>query len=32
VGAAQGRFLRDGDIVEVEIEQLGTLINPVRSE
>jgi acylpyruvate hydrolase len=32
VGAAQGRFRRDGDIVEVEIEQLGTLINPVRSE
>ncbi len=32
VGAAQGRFLRDGDSVEVEIEGLGTLINPVRCE
>jgi acylpyruvate hydrolase len=32
VGAAQGRFLRDGDTVEVEIDGLGTLINPVRSE
>ncbi len=28
----QGRFLRDGDTVEVEIDGLGTLINPVRSE
>jgi acylpyruvate hydrolase len=32
VGAAQGRFLRAGDTVEVEIDGLGTLINPVRSE
>jgi acylpyruvate hydrolase len=32
VGAAQGRFLRDGDTVEIEIEGLGTLVNPVRSE
>jgi acylpyruvate hydrolase len=32
VGAAQGRFLRDGDTVEVEIDGLGTLVNPVRSE
>jgi acylpyruvate hydrolase len=32
VGAAQGRFLRDGDTVEVEIDQLGTLMNPVRSQ
>src|SRR2546430_3217100 len=32
VGAAQGRFLHDGDTVEVEINGLGTLINPVRSE
>ena len=32
VGAAQGRFLRDGDTVEVEIGGLGTLVNPVRSE
>jgi acylpyruvate hydrolase len=32
VGAAQGRFLRDGDSVEVEIGGLGTLVNPVRGE
>jgi 2-keto-4-pentenoate hydratase/2-oxohepta-3-ene-1,7-dioic acid hydratase in catechol pathway len=32
VGAAQGRFLREGDTVEVEIDGLGTLVNPVRSE
>jgi 2-keto-4-pentenoate hydratase/2-oxohepta-3-ene-1,7-dioic acid hydratase in catechol pathway len=32
VGAAQGRFLLDGDTVEVEIDRLGTLVNPVRSE
>jgi acylpyruvate hydrolase len=32
VGAAQGRFLRAGDTVEVEIDGLGTLINTVRSE
>ena len=32
VGAAQGRFLRDGDTVEIEIADLGTLVNPVRSE
>jgi acylpyruvate hydrolase len=32
VGAAHGRFLRDGDAVEVEIDGLGTLVNPVRSE
>ena len=32
VGVAQGRFLKDGDTVEVEIDGLGTLINPVRSE
>ncbi len=31
VGAAQGRFLRDGDTVEVEIDGLGTLVNPVRA-
>jgi 2-keto-4-pentenoate hydratase/2-oxohepta-3-ene-1,7-dioic acid hydratase in catechol pathway len=30
VGAAKGRFLRDGDSVEVEIEDLGALVNPVR--
>jgi acylpyruvate hydrolase len=32
VGAAQGRFLREGNIVEVEIEGLGTLRNAVRGE
>jgi acylpyruvate hydrolase len=32
VGAAQGRFLRDGDSVEVEIDGLGALVNPVRGE
>jgi acylpyruvate hydrolase len=30
VGASQGRFLRDGDTVEVEVDGLGTLVNPVR--
>jgi acylpyruvate hydrolase len=32
VGVAQGRFLRDGDKVEVEIDGLGTLVNSVRGE
>ena len=32
VGAAQGRFLRDGHTVEVEVDGLGTLSNPVRAE
>lgn len=32
VGAARGRFLRDGETVEVEIGGVGTLTNPVRSE
>jgi 2-keto-4-pentenoate hydratase/2-oxohepta-3-ene-1,7-dioic acid hydratase in catechol pathway len=32
VGAAQGRFLRDGDEVEVEVDGLGTLNNPIRTE
>jgi acylpyruvate hydrolase len=32
VGAAQGRFLRDGDTVEVEIDGLGKLVNSVRGE
>jgi 2-keto-4-pentenoate hydratase/2-oxohepta-3-ene-1,7-dioic acid hydratase in catechol pathway len=32
VGVAQGRFLRDGDKVEVEIDGLGTLVNAVRGE
>lgn len=31
VGVARGRFLRDGDVVEVEIDGLGVLRNPVRS-
>jgi 2-keto-4-pentenoate hydratase/2-oxohepta-3-ene-1,7-dioic acid hydratase in catechol pathway len=32
VGAAQGRFLRDGDRVEVEVDGLGTVVSTVRSE
>jgi 2-keto-4-pentenoate hydratase/2-oxohepta-3-ene-1,7-dioic acid hydratase in catechol pathway len=32
VGAPQGRFLRDGNVVEVEIDGVGTLSNPVRAE
>lgn len=32
VGVARGRFLRDGDVVEVEIDGLGVLSNPVRAE
>jgi 2-keto-4-pentenoate hydratase/2-oxohepta-3-ene-1,7-dioic acid hydratase in catechol pathway len=32
IGAARERFLRDGDTVEVEVEGLGTLSNPVRAE
>jgi 2-keto-4-pentenoate hydratase/2-oxohepta-3-ene-1,7-dioic acid hydratase in catechol pathway len=31
VGAAQGRFLRDGDRVEVEVDGLGAVINTVRA-
>ena len=31
VGAAKGRFLRDGDTVEVEIDGIGVLSNPVRA-
>lgn len=31
VGASKGRFLRDGDTVEVEIDGLGSLVNPVRA-
>jgi acylpyruvate hydrolase len=31
VGASQGRFLRAGDTVEVEVEGLGVLANPVRA-
>ena len=30
VGSARGVFLQDGDVVEVEIEGIGTLRNPVR--
>jgi acylpyruvate hydrolase len=32
VGAAKGRFLRAGDVVEVEVDRLGTLSNPVVGE
>ncbi len=32
VGAAKGRFLRDGNTVEVEIEGVGRLSNPVVAE
>ncbi len=32
VGAAQGRFLREGDAVEVEVDGLGAVVNRVRSE
>jgi acylpyruvate hydrolase len=31
VGAAKGRFLRDGETVSVEIDGIGVLTNPVRS-
>jgi acylpyruvate hydrolase len=31
VGAAKGRFLRDGETVEVEIDGIGRLSNPVRA-
>jgi 2-keto-4-pentenoate hydratase/2-oxohepta-3-ene-1,7-dioic acid hydratase in catechol pathway len=31
VGASQGRFLHAGDSVEVEVEGLGALVNPVRA-
>ena len=32
VGAAQGRFLREGDLVEVEVGGVGTVSNPVLAE
>ena len=32
VGGPQGVFLRDGDTVEVEIDRLGVLANPVRAQ
>jgi 2-keto-4-pentenoate hydratase/2-oxohepta-3-ene-1,7-dioic acid hydratase in catechol pathway len=31
VGAAKGRFLRDGDVVEVEVDGLGAVSNRVRA-
>jgi 2-keto-4-pentenoate hydratase/2-oxohepta-3-ene-1,7-dioic acid hydratase in catechol pathway len=31
VGASKGCFLRDGDTVEVEVEGLGAVVNPVRA-
>jgi acylpyruvate hydrolase len=31
VGGFRGQFLRDGDVVEVEVEELGTLSSPVRA-
>lgn len=31
VGGAQGIFLRDGDLVEVEVDGLGAVANPVRA-
>src|SRR5581483_1230144 len=32
VGAAKGRFLRGGETVAVEIDGIGSLVNPVRAE
>jgi 2-keto-4-pentenoate hydratase/2-oxohepta-3-ene-1,7-dioic acid hydratase in catechol pathway len=32
IGATKGRFLRSGDQVEVEVDGLGTVSNPVRPE
>ena len=32
VGAPQGKFLRAGSVVEVEVEGVGTVSNPVRGE
>jgi acylpyruvate hydrolase len=32
VGASKGRFLRAGDVVEIELDGLGTLSNPVIGE
>ncbi|HDN67905.1 MAG: hypothetical protein B1H40_03155 [Candidatus Latescibacteria bacterium 4484_181] len=32
IGAARGEFLKPGDIVEAEIENIGTLVNPVGEE
>jgi 2-keto-4-pentenoate hydratase/2-oxohepta-3-ene-1,7-dioic acid hydratase in catechol pathway len=32
VGAARGVFLRPGDVVEVEVDGLGAVANPVRAQ
>jgi acylpyruvate hydrolase len=32
VGATKDKFLRAGDLVEVELDELGALVNPVRAE
>jgi 2-keto-4-pentenoate hydratase/2-oxohepta-3-ene-1,7-dioic acid hydratase in catechol pathway len=32
VGAGKGLFLRAGDTVEVEVDGLGAVTNPVRAE
>jgi 2-keto-4-pentenoate hydratase/2-oxohepta-3-ene-1,7-dioic acid hydratase in catechol pathway len=32
VGASKGRFLRSGDVVEVEVDSLGGVSSPVRAE
>jgi 2-keto-4-pentenoate hydratase/2-oxohepta-3-ene-1,7-dioic acid hydratase in catechol pathway len=32
VGASQGIFLHDGDTVEVEIDGVGAVSNPVRKD
>jgi 2-keto-4-pentenoate hydratase/2-oxohepta-3-ene-1,7-dioic acid hydratase in catechol pathway len=32
VGASKNRFLSDGDTVEVEVDGLGAVVNPVRAE
>lgn len=31
IGALKGTFLRDGDVVSVEVDGLGAVINPVRA-
>jgi len=32
VGASKGRFLREGEVVEVEVDGLGAVSNRVRCE
>jgi 2-keto-4-pentenoate hydratase/2-oxohepta-3-ene-1,7-dioic acid hydratase in catechol pathway len=32
VGSATGEFLKPGDVVECEVENVGTLTNPVKAE